>query len=317
MLVSDFPPLLLRLFAVAFGLVWGSFLNVVIHRVPRGMSVVHPPSHCPTCQAPIVATRNVPLLGWLWLRGRAACCGAKIPARYPLVEALGGVCSVAVLEITALAEPPGTSALHGLMLYLAHLALVLGLVAAAFIDLEHMIVPDSISIGGTLLGLATSPMRDMAWSDAWIGAGVGFVLVWLPFDVLYGKLRGKPGMGLGDAKLTMLAGAWLGATGAAFVLGAGAIQGTLATLVLLLSGRGLEEPEAVRREREELRAELEKLPPEERAELERELGEDPLAEEPEAGLGKARIAFGPFLILAILECLLLGRDRVLGWIVGA
>jgi leader peptidase (prepilin peptidase)/N-methyltransferase len=99
------------------------------------------------------------------------------------------------------------------------------------------------------------------------------------------------------------------------VLGGGAIQGTLAYVVLRLSGRHLEEPEAVRRERAELAAELAALPPSERA-AEAEVALDPLAEEPASGWGQARIAFGPFLILAILEVLLLGRERVFGWIAG-
>jgi leader peptidase (prepilin peptidase)/N-methyltransferase len=314
MLLADFPPIALRVFAALFGLLWGSFLNVVIYRVPRGMSVVHPPSHCPACTTPIVAYRNVPVFGWLALRGRAACCGAPISARYPIVEAIGGVLSLTVLETLVFALPPGTAALHALMVYVAHFALALALVAAAFIDVEHMIIPDAVSLGGALLGLATSPLRDMAWLDSLLGAAVGFAMVWLPFDFLYRKLRGKTGMGLGDAKLMMLAGAWVGGSGAAFVLGAAAMQGTLATLVMLLTGQRIEEPEAVRREREELREELAKLSEEDRAALLLELAEDPLAEPPEEGLGKARIAFGPFLILAILECLFIGRERLLGWI---
>lgn len=314
MLLSEFPPVALRIFAALLGLVWGSFLNVVIHRVPRGMSVMRPASHCPACQAPIVAYRNIPIVAWLVLRGRAACCGVRISVRYPLVEAIGGVLSVAVLEMLVLSLPPETPALHALMIYIAHFALVLGLVAAAFIDLEYMIVPDAISVGGALLGLATSPIRELPWTDSLLGGLVGFIIVWLPFEVIYSKFRGKPGMGRGDAKLTMLAGAWLGIPGALFVLGGAAVQGTLATLVMVLSGKQLTEPEAITREREELHRELDQMSEDERAEVLRELALDPLADEPEQGLGKARIAFGPFLILAILECLFLGKERILGWL---
>ncbi|HVY46710.1 MAG TPA: A24 family peptidase, partial [Minicystis sp.] len=121
---------------------------------------------------------------------------------------------------------------------------------------------------------------------------------------------GKVGMGLGDAKLLMLAGAWFGWQGALFVLGAGAVQGTLAVVVMLLLGKKLDDPEAVQREREELKKELEALSPEERAEVEKELADDPLFSEPEGGLGKARVAFGPFLILATLEMLLVGRAGI-------
>ena len=311
----DFPPIFLRVVAVLFGLIWGSFLNVVIHRLPRDMSLVRPASHCPACNTPIPFYRNVPVLSWLLQRGRAACCGTKVSPRYVLVELAGGVASWAILEALILPLPPATAAVHALAIYLADLCLALGLIAAAFIDLEHMIVPDAISLGGTVLGLATFALRDMELLDSALGAAVGFVVVWLPFVFGYAKLRGHPGMGMGDAKLTLLAGAWFGWRGALLVLGAGAVQGSVAMLLLALAGKKVEEPEAVRREREEIRAELEALDPEERAAIEEELAADPLAEEPESGWGKARVAFGPFLILAILECLLLGTDRIFDWIV--
>jgi leader peptidase (prepilin peptidase)/N-methyltransferase len=314
--LADLPIAFLRAMALFFGLIWGSFLNVVIYRVPRDMSVSRPASHCPACGTPIAWYRNLPVLSWLFMRGRAACCGVKISARYPLVELIGGLLSLAVLERLVLPMGPGTPLLHVAAIYLAHFALVLALIAAAFIDLEFMIVPDTITFGGTILGLATFSLRGMDIVDAALGALVGFVMVWLPFVVIYPRLRGRVGMGLGDAKLLMLAGAWLGWSGTVMVLGLGAVQGTLAYVVLRLTGRELEEPEAVRREREEIAAELAELPPEERAEREAELAADPLANEPSEGWGQARIAFGPFLILAILEVLLLGRDQVLQWIAG-
>jgi leader peptidase (prepilin peptidase)/N-methyltransferase len=299
--------MVLRVFVVAFGLIWGSFLNVVIYRVPRDMSVVRPASRCPGCGTPIRAFDNIPVLGFLILRGRARCCGAKLSPRYPLVEAIGGVLALAIVEILVLSLPPSTSMARAGAIFTADLALALGLVAAAFIDIEHMFLPDTITIGGALLGVATSSFREMTIVESLIGAAVGFGVVWLFFVVLYAKIRGKVGMGLGDAKLLMLAGAWFGWGGALFVLGAGAIQGTLFAIFTLLRGGKLEEPEAVRREREELRAELEAMSPEDRAKAEKELEGDILAEEPKAGVGQARIAFGPFLILAILECLLFGR----------
>lgn len=317
LLLVDFPIWFLRAFAIAFGLIWGSFLNVVIHRVPRGMSVVRPASHCPACSQPIPFHRNVPVVSWLLQGGRAACCGARIAPRYALVEAAGGLLCWAVLESLVLPLAPETTLLHGLMVFLAHSALALGLLAAAFIDLEFMIVPDSITIGGTIVGLTTFALRDIEPLDALIGAAAGFLIVWLIFGVAYRFLRGRTGMGLGDAKLLMLAGAWFGWSGMFFVLGAGAIQGSLAAVIVLLSGRKLEEPEAVRVEREEAWAALETMSPEERAEAERELLDDPLAEEAGEGLGQARIAFGPFLILATLELQLIGRERILSWLFDA
>jgi leader peptidase (prepilin peptidase)/N-methyltransferase len=314
MILADFPPGWLRLLAVLHGLVWGSFINVVIYRVPRDMSLVRPGSHCPACGEPVRAVHNIPLLSWLALRGRARCCGASISPRYPLVEAIGGVLSLGVLEAVVLGLPLSSPVGLALAVYVADFGLALGLVAAAFIDLEHMIVPDAVSLGGTIVGLVTFSFRGMRVEEALLGAAVGFVVLWLPFDVLYAKLRGAPGMGRGDAKLLMLAGAWFGWRGALFVLGAGAIQGTIATLALVAARGQIEEPEAVRREREQMRAELDALPDEERAEAERHWHRDPLALPPEPRWGKARVAFGPFLALATLEVMLLGPQRILEWL---
>jgi len=316
-LLDDFPPWFFRIFAAAFGLIWGSFLNVVIYRVPRGMSVVRPGSSCPACSKPIRAWHNIPLLGYLILGGKARCCGAKLSPRYPLVEAIGGILAIAILEAVVFRLGPTTTVTRGLAVFVADLALVLALTAAAFIDLEHMYLPDTITIGGAVLGLATCSLRGVTFVESLIGAAVGFGIVWIPFGVLYSRIRGKVGMGMGDAKLLALTGAWFGWGGALFVLGAGAIQGTLATIGVLLFRGKIEEPEAVRREREEIQKELAAMSPEDRAEAEKELAEDPLTEEAGEGVGQARIAFGPFLILATIEYLLLGRDLLgsyLAWI---
>jgi leader peptidase (prepilin peptidase)/N-methyltransferase len=146
----------------------------------------------------------------------------------------------------------------------------------------------------------------MSLKDAAIGAVIGFLVVWLPFDFLYAKFRGMPGMGLGDAKLVMLAGAWFGWQGALFALLGGAVQASLMALAVYLARGRLDEPEAVIRERAELQQLLDSTEGEERAALEREIARDPLAFEPEPGLGKARLAFGPFLALATIEYMLFG-----------
>jgi leader peptidase (prepilin peptidase)/N-methyltransferase len=246
------------------------------------------------------------------MRGRARCCGARVSARYPLVEAIGGLLSMAILETIVLRLDPSTSAARAVAIYAADLALALGMVAAAFIDLEFMILPEAITLGGTVLGIATASFREMRFVDAILGGAIGFAIVWLPFVKLYPKLRGRAGMGLGDACLLMLAGAWFGWQGALTVLGAGAVQGTLVAIpVLLLRGR-IDEPEEVVREREEARRELEGMTAEEREAAEKELAEDPLADEPGPGLGGARMAFGPFLALATIECLLF-RSQLTTW----
>ena len=311
--VGDLPALVLRLYAVAFGLVWGSFLNVVIYRVPLHLSVVRPASHCPGCKAPVRARDNIPVLGWLLLRGKARCCGAPLSPRYPLVEAMGGLLSLAILEVIIFPLGPDTSLARAGALYVADLALVLGLVAGAFIDLEHMYLPDPITIGGAVLGLATASLRGLDLRSSIVGALTGFTLVWLPFVFIYPRVRGKVGMGLGDAKLLMLAGAWFGWGGALFVLGAAAVQGTIAAVIMLLARGKIEDPEAVKREREEIQKELDAMSPEDRALAEKELADDPLAEEAGEGVLQARMAFGPFLALATLEALYLGRETITGY----
>jgi len=305
--LDDLPGPFITAIAVALGLSFGSFLNVVIYRLPRGESLSHPPSRCPGCGKGIRIYDNIPVLGWLLLRGRARCCKIRISARYPLIEALGGLIAWAIVRAIIFELPGETPWWKVVLLFASYLALSLGLLAAAVIDLEHMYLPDPITLGGALLGLLSVPLRGGTFQGALLGAALGFLLVWLPFDFLYGKLRGLPGMGLGDAKLVMLAGAWFGWQGALFALLGGAVQATVVALAVYLARGRIDEPEAVIRERRELQALLESSSGEARAELEREIARDPLAFEPEAGLGKARLAFGPFLALATVEYLLFGE----------
>ena len=298
----DAPPALLGVFAFAWGAIWGSFLNVVIYRVPLGMSVVRPGSHCPGCGKPISLLDNVPILGWLFLGGKARCCGVRISPRYPIVEALGGVIALAVYDVIVRALSPDTSLVHAGSIFLGDFGLAMALVAAAFIDAEHMYLPDAITLGGTVFGLATPSLRGLGWYDVFLGAAVGFVGVWLPLIVGYKAIRGRPGMGMGDAKLAMLAGAWFGWPGVAFTVFGGALQATLAAAVLLVAKGKIEEPESVRKDREE----IQKAAAEGDEEAKKILAEDPLATEPEEGFMAARLPFGPFLILGILEYLFVG-----------
>jgi len=298
--LDSLPLWFFRAFAIAFGLLWGSFLNVVIYRVPLGQSVVHPPSHCTSCGANVKPWQNLPVLSWLLLRGRTACCGKPLSARYPIVEAIGGLIAWGILETRVLTLSPTTSLPFAAAVFLSFLAMTLGLVAAAFIDAENLYLPDPITIGGAVLGVATASLRQMSFAESALGAVVGFVVVWIPFVVVYERLRGQAGMGLGDAKLLALAGAWFGWPGALFVLGAGAVQGALGTGILLLTRGKIEDPEAVQREREAILAEIEALPEEERKEALEEWHRDPIALEGGTGL-RARIPFGPFLALAVIE----------------
>lgn len=319
--LAEFPPWFFMVFGVAFGLAWGSFLNVVIHRLPRGESVVSPASRCPACGSAIRPRDNVPVFSYVVLRGRARCCGARVSPRYPLIELLGGLLAAALVRLVVSELPPETSALTAAALFAIYLALGLALIALAFIDLEHMLLPDSLTLGGAALGLATATLRGSSFGESLLGAAVGFLLVYLPFDLAYRILRGQPGMGLGDAKLTLLAGAWFGWKGAVFALFAGAVQATVIVLIVYAVLGRITEPEAVIREREELETEIAAAEGEARAALERERDLDPVMRAPEAGLGKARLPFGPFLALATLEYLLFQSELdayldVAAWVAG-
>lgn len=288
--------------AIVLGLLCGSFLNVVIYRLPRGLNLATPPSQCPHCGAPIRPWQNVPLLGWLALRGRGRCCGQPISPRYPIIEAVGGLAGGAIASVKLLPAVHELDLGSALGVYWIYLALILGLVAAAAIDFEHMILPDSITIGGTLLGLATAGLRpEVTWWTSALGMLAGFVGIWFPFIWLHEKVRGFPGMGLGDAKLIALAGAWLGPLGALLTLFAASLQGTLFALVALLIQGRIEEPPAVAEQRRELLDAIERAEGDERAALERELRDDPLALPPDEAPGGPRIAFGPFIALSVIE----------------
>ncbi|WP_432547103.1 prepilin peptidase [Kineococcus sp. SYSU DK004] len=213
------------------GLLIGSFLNVVVHRVPAGLSVVHPPSACPGCGAAVLRRDNVPVLSWLLLRGRCRSCRAPISARYPLVE-LG----TAVL-FAAVAHVVGPTWALPAYLYLAAIA-----VALALIDLDVRRLPDPIVlpsyvVAGALLLLASAGTGD--WAAA--GRAVAGMLV---LGLLYGALFvAKPGgMGLGDVKLSGVLGLYLGWWGwDALAVGAFAaflIGGLVAVVTILRRGGG-------------------------------------------------------------------------------
>ena len=310
MLVSDFPPGFLLGLAAVLGLLFGSFSNVVIYRLPRGENVAFPASHCPACNHPIAAYDNLPVLSFLWLRGRARCCGAKIKWRYPTVELLGGLWALAVMRLLVLDVLAEAPVWRGALVFALYLALGLILLCCIFIDLDYMILPDPLTLGGAVLGLVSAQLRGSSFQTSLIGAAIGFGVVWLLFVEGYRQLRGYPGMGLGDAKLLLLTGAWFGWIGVLFALLMGSVLGTLVAFSVYVTRGQLPEPEGVQEERREVLAELAKLEGEERAALEAELAQDPLFAAPEKGLSRARLAFGPFLAIATLTYALAGRELV-------
>ena len=207
-------------FSAALGSVIGSFLNVVIHRLPRNESLVHPRSRCPKCGDQIPGWLNVPILSWIALRGRCRCCKAPISPRYPAVEALTALLFVAL----ALLEPLGAR-------LVAHWALAAALVAVTFIDLEHQIIPNSITFPGIALGLALSFVAPPpGWLDAGLGVVVGGGLMWA-VSAFYEWRTGQIGLGMGDVKLVAMLGAFLGVEAALGIM-------VLSSLLGLVYGLG-------------------------------------------------------------------------------
>jgi leader peptidase (prepilin peptidase)/N-methyltransferase len=228
--------------SVVLGLMVGSFLNVVIYRVPlmlerqwreqcaegsaaadspaagasapaaqpagipERFNLIVPRSACPSCRAPISAWHNIPLLSWLWLRGKCASCGAPISARYPLVEALSAVLSGLIAWNFGYGWPA-----------LAALLLTWFLIALTFIDIDHQLLPDSLTLPLLWLGLFLSLWSAQAGGSSvpvdtrssLIGAMAGYVSLWSVYH-LFRLLTGKEGMGYGDFKLFAALGAWLG-----------------------------------------------------------------------------------------------------------
>lgn len=207
-------------FAFAFGLVVGSFLNVVVYRVPRGQSVVFPSSRCPSCGHALAALDNVPLVSWLALRSRCRYCGVAISARYPLIETM----------CAALFAAAALKATSGLEL-VASCAFGAALIAILFIDLDHLLIPDSMNwvVGG--VGLASAILLRSV-PAALEGGVVGLAI----FGAVYLATRGA-GMGLGDVKLASAAGLFLGFPASVASCVASFVIGTLVTAPALLAGR--------------------------------------------------------------------------------
>jgi len=217
------------LIAVAFalGAVIGSFLNVVIHRVPRGESIVRPGSRCPACGTPIRWYDNVPILSWILLGARCRACRVRISLRYPLVEAAAAAAAVLAVSRWGVTVTGVEAALFG---WIA--------LALAFIDLDHQILPDvitlpSIGLGlvGALLGGLTTPLE--AAIGALVGAAIPAAVI-----LIYRLLRGEEGMGWGDVKYLAAIGAVVGVQGCLWVLVVGAVLGAAVGLGMIAAGRG-------------------------------------------------------------------------------
>jgi len=236
------------LLAAGVGLCIGSFLNVCIHRLPHGLSVVRPRSACPSCLGLIAWYDNIPLLSWLMLRGRCRACGAPIALRYPLVEAVTGALFVAALVVDGPTLEAAVTACFGA-----------ALVALILIDAEHQLLPDAITLPGIAAGIALSPLRAAvapvaadrpvaALVHAVAAAALGYAIPWALNGAYHGwqalrrvaKPAREDGIGRGDYKLLAMIGAFLGTRLLLFTLFAGAVSGAAWGLTLMATrGYGL------------------------------------------------------------------------------
>jgi leader peptidase (prepilin peptidase)/N-methyltransferase len=240
-------------FAGLLGLAFGSFLNVCVSRWPAGESVVTPRSHCRNCGRTLTWWENVPVLSWLALRGKCRTCGVRIGIRYVLVEAAVGatwafltwrsipVFLVAAIPTQVIASELGGSAAVAILDYL--------LIGLAALDAEYFWLPDVITYPGIALGVVASvafeafgvhfdtvrrPFHALLASAEAAIAGIALILlIW----GLYWLIRRKEGIGLGDAKLMAMLGAWLGFSGVILSFGIGVVLGAVAAVWMLLRGR--------------------------------------------------------------------------------
>lgn len=280
MKVGDVSPLLLTAISAAAGVVLGLTGTWLARTLPRRYDIDFEPSD------PTKRRRNAAIV----ILSIALCGGVGyFVSRYP----------DAPLD-------------HAAISLVTHCLLSSALVTAAAIDLEHMILPHEITRGGAILALATAYFRGLGLVPAILGAVAGLALTYLPF-LLYKKLRGHSGMGLGDAHLAVLAGAWLGIEGVIFVIFAGALQSALAALAMRLLGIPYGIPASVQAQLAALR----KLADEGDAEAKDALADDPMAADVGQGKGvlSMRLPMGPFLVLGCIE-FLFGRRIILGVVEG-
>jgi leader peptidase (prepilin peptidase) / N-methyltransferase len=214
--VTEYPDWLLWLFAGTVGAAIGSFLNVCIYRWPAEQSVITPPSRCPSCEHPLGWSDNIPILGWIFLRGRCRYCGTGVSAQYPLIEL-----TVALIWIAAAVRFGITfDALHSALF----LTILLGI---AMTDAREMVIPDQFTLVGGAAGIALAlAPGGITFLHAVLAAGLGYVLLWA-VKLAAEKALGKPALGVGDIHMMVFVGAFLGAPGMLLTLMLGSVLGLL------------------------------------------------------------------------------------------
>jgi leader peptidase (prepilin peptidase)/N-methyltransferase len=264
--------------AGVFGALWGSFFNVCIDRVPRGESVVRPGSRCDSCGAPVRAADNIPILSYLFLRGRCRTCRAPFSARHPVVELCAALLAAAIWWKFVAADPtePSGIRLARFALYFSFAGVLLVL---SFIDLATQLLPDVITLPAIpILFLSAFGAHGPSWLERLIGAAAGYLFFRIIADFYYYVLK-REGLGLGDGKLLAVIGAVLGWRSLPFVVFVGAFGGALISLPIALATR--------RR------------------------GDATAAREP---LRRLQVPFGPFLALAALAYLFIGQALLQRWL---
>lgn len=290
--MSDLP---LQILAFAWGAVWGSFLNVVIYRLPEELSVVKPGSHCPACKTPIRWYDNIPIVSYFVLRGRCRQCGTGFSPRYALVEATCGVLALALFRATVLPLDPETF-VAGMLMWGWLQIFVYALIAITFIDLEHLYIPDVISLPLIAFGVGGAfALSTPAPLDHLFGAIGGAVFLLLVAGIGWLLFR-REAMGLGDVKLLAAIGAYLGWMALPFVLFASAAQALIAVMIAraysTLTGR----EEDLTRTTAEVDAHFDE--------------EDRYDDELPSRLA---VPYGPFLALAAIEALFFGHTLIWEW----
>lgn len=220
------PVIAIYVVVLVFGLCIGSFLNVCIYRLPAGKSIVFPASHCPQCGTSIRIYDNIPVFGWLMLRGRCRDCDARIPWRYPAVELLAGGFAMAIVAKFGLSTEAAIYFLFTVIL-----------IVITFIDIDHRIIPDRITLPGIPLAfIAALFLPRMTWQTSLIGilAGGGSLLL---VAIGYATITGKEGMGGGDIKLLAMIGALCGWQGVLFTVFFGSLLGAV-TGIAAMRGSG-------------------------------------------------------------------------------
>ena len=241
-------PALFPWIAFAIGAAVGSFLNVVIHRLPKMMerewaaqcaelrgetvdegkpySIARPRSHCPACGHQITVFENIPLLSWLWLRAKCSACGARISVRYPLIELAAGVIGV----YCAVRFGPGIAAI-------AAMVFLWGILAASAIDIDTQLLPDSITLPLLWLGLLVNISGTFVdLRSAVIGAAAGYLILWSVYWA-FKIATGKEGMGFGDFKLLAAIGAWCGWQSLPLTILASSLIGAIVGVALIIIAR--------------------------------------------------------------------------------